>query len=82
MEQPTPKPLLDLTDYFAEIERWLADPEAPRFFMLTGEPGIGKTAVTACLTQLYEQARIGLNSCRTFCSRAIGCATAFCKEER
>ena len=29
---------------FAAIDRWLADPDAPRFFVVTGEPGIGKTA--------------------------------------
>ena len=24
---------------FAEIDRWLADPDAPRYFIITGEPG-------------------------------------------
>lgn len=28
---------------FAEIDRWLADPDAPRYSIITGEPGIGKT---------------------------------------
>jgi len=30
---------------FAEIDRWLADPDAPRYFIITGEPGISKTAI-------------------------------------
>lgn len=37
---------------FAEIDRWLAAPEAPRYFIITGEPGIGKTAIAARLTQI------------------------------
>ncbi len=37
---------------FAEIDRWLADPNGPRFFIITGEPGIGKTAIAARLTQI------------------------------
>ena len=37
---------------FAEIDAWLADPDAPRFFIITGEPGIGKSAISAWLTQI------------------------------
>jgi flagellar biosynthesis GTPase FlhF len=37
---------------FAEIERWLSDPEGTRFFILTGEPGVGKTSITARLVQI------------------------------
>lgn len=33
---------------FTEIERWLADPEGPAFFIITGEPGVGKLAIAAC----------------------------------
>jgi hypothetical protein len=29
---------------FAEIDRWLADPQGTRVFLLTGEPGSGKTS--------------------------------------
>lgn len=35
----------------AEIERWRADPDAPRTFLLTGDPGIGKTAFAAHLVR-------------------------------
>jgi hypothetical protein len=36
---------------FAEIDRWLANPAGPTFFIITGEPGIGKSAIAARLTQ-------------------------------
>ena len=39
---------------FEAIAKWLAGPSAPRFFIITGEPGIGKTAIAAQLTQLYD----------------------------
>ena len=38
---------------FAEIDRWLATPGAPRLFVVTGEPGIGKNAITAQLTGIH-----------------------------
>jgi tetratricopeptide (TPR) repeat protein len=41
---------------FAEIDRWLATPGGPRYFVITGEPGIGKTALAARLTQLHDLA--------------------------
>ncbi len=38
---------------FEEIERWLQQ-DNERFFILTGEPGVGKSAITARLTQLRQ----------------------------
>lgn len=37
---------------FAEIDRWLVDPDTPCYFIITGEPGIGKTAIAGRLTQI------------------------------
>ena len=37
----------------AEIDEWLQR-EAERFFFLTGEPGVGKSAIAAQLTQVRQ----------------------------
>jgi hypothetical protein len=34
----------------------LTNPHGERFFIITGEPGIGKTAMAARLTQIYDLA--------------------------
>ncbi|MFC1878759.1 hypothetical protein ACFLZW_02485 [Chloroflexota bacterium] len=41
---------------FAEIDQWLGNPDTPRFFIITGEPGIGKSAIAARLTQTHDLA--------------------------
>jgi hypothetical protein len=38
---------------FEEIDRWLQQ-ENERFFILTGEPGVGKSAIAARLTQIRD----------------------------
>ena len=37
---------------FRVVETWLASPDGPRRFLLTGGPGSGKTAVAARLAQM------------------------------
>jgi type II secretory pathway predicted ATPase ExeA len=62
------KPILDFTHYLAErtrdftgrewvfraINDWLGDADGSRVFMLTGEPGSGKTAIAGRLTQFSQ----------------------------
>ncbi|MBD1898905.1 NACHT domain-containing protein [Trichocoleus sp. DQ-A3] len=63
-----PKQGIDFTDYIAErtrnftgrewvfekIHNWLSDLNSSRYFLLTGEPGSGKTALAARLTQISQ----------------------------
>ena len=39
---------------FEAIDEWLRKPDAPRCFLLTGEPGSGKSAIAARLAQFSE----------------------------
>lgn len=39
---------------FREIDLWLGSPDGPRYFLLTGEPGSGKTALAARLAQFSQ----------------------------
>jgi NACHT domain len=39
---------------FEEIQRWLANPSGDRFFLITGEPGSGKTAIASRLAQFAQ----------------------------
>ena len=62
------KPVIDFTSYITErtanftgrewvfraINNWLANPDGSRFFLLRGEPGSGKTAISASLCQFAE----------------------------
>ncbi len=43
---------------FTKIEQWLADPNAPHYFFIEGEPGIGKSAIAAQLTKIRNLATI------------------------
>lgn len=66
--ETTTRPIFDFSDYiaeltqnftgrewvFAKIDEWLATPDAPRYFIITGEPGIGKTALAGRLTQIRQ----------------------------
>ena len=37
---------------FRKIDRWLADPNRSRIFLLTGAPGSGKSAIMARLAEV------------------------------
>jgi hypothetical protein len=68
MEQNESKPVIDFTSYITErtidftgrawvfqaINKWLADPHGSRFLLLKGEPGSGKTAISARLSQFAQ----------------------------
>jgi hypothetical protein len=41
---------------FEKIDRWLADHAGPCFFIITGWPGTGKSAIAARLTQVRDVA--------------------------
>jgi hypothetical protein len=41
---------------FQAIDDWLGDPAAPSFFIVTGPPGSGKSAIAARLTQVRDVA--------------------------
>jgi hypothetical protein len=40
---------------FRAIDDWLADPDGARVFLLTGDPGCGKTAIAARLVQFSQE---------------------------
>lgn len=39
---------------FAAIQAWLDNAQGPNFYIITGEPGIGKSAIAARLVQFSE----------------------------
>ena len=48
---------------FAEIEQWLDDESASRVFFLTGDPGVGKTAIAAMLCHKHPSV-VAYHLCR------------------
>ncbi len=62
------KPVIDFTSYitdrttdftgrawvFQAVNDWLAKPDGSRYFLLTGEPGSGKTAIASRLSQFSQ----------------------------
>jgi tetratricopeptide (TPR) repeat protein len=64
---------------FQAINDWLADPEAPRFFLITGEPGSGKSAIAARLHQFSLGEGFGLlNNTLTNIKPGFLSASYFC----
>jgi len=51
---------------FDYIHKWLALPEGNRFFLLTGEPGSGKTAIAARLSQFSSGSAAPPANCQKF----------------
>lgn len=49
---------------FLEIDQWLADESALPIFLLTGEPGIGKTAAASRLVQFSQGTAVPPEGCR------------------
>jgi len=68
MSQLNDKAGIDFTEYlnertqnftgrewvFQAVQNWLADSDGSRYFLLTGEPGSGKTAIAQRLTQFSQ----------------------------
>lgn len=66
--QSATKPVIDFSSYIAErtsdftgrewvfqaINDWLAKPDGSRYFLLTGEPGSGKTVIASRLSQFSQ----------------------------
>lgn len=51
---------------FAEIDRWIADPNASRYLIIIGEPWIGKAAFLSCVG---ENAYVFRSCISTCCAR-------------
>jgi len=48
---------------FERIDSWLADPAAPRLFWITGDPGVGKTAIASWLAA-HKREVVAFHLCR------------------
>jgi hypothetical protein len=62
---------------FERIHAWLAAPDGPRFLLLTGEPGSGKTAIAARLVQFSRGHVPAPGTCPEFRSGFLA-ASHFC----
>jgi hypothetical protein len=63
---------------FQEIDRWLGEKNAARYFLLTGEPGSGKSAVAARLAQFAAGEVVQPPSCQRLTSGFLR-AVHFCR---
>jgi len=96
MSQRSAKPIIDFTGYIIErtryftgrewvfkaIDDWLADPKRPRFFLLTGEPGSGKTAISGRLYQFaYAENTVPLFEGPSFLTPGFLSAVHFCSAQ-
>jgi len=59
---------------FEAIQNWLAEPNGDRFFLLTGEPGSGKTAIAS---RLAQDNCISINRSISFPSAVHFCSTTY-----
>ena len=63
---------------FPGISDWLAAPDGPRYFLLTGEPGSGKTALAARLVQFSSRSAHAPAHSRMLSQDFLG-AVHFCR---
>src|SRR5258708_20755848 len=62
---------------FQAIEVWLADAHGSRFFLLTGSPGSGKSAIAARLAQFSQGSTSSPGACNLLASNFLS-ALHFC----
>jgi hypothetical protein len=62
---------------FEALDRWLAEEDGPRIFLITGDPGSGKTAVAARLCQI-SQGGVAAPSGLTWLAPGFVAASHFC----